>query len=98
MPINYNNSKIYKIITNNSDDIYIGSTCQPLRNRLSKHITNLKLYKNGKGKYMKSFDVIEQGNHDIILIENFSCNDKTDLHRKEREFIDRLDCVNKTKK
>ena len=33
----YNNGKIYKIINNFNDMVYIGSTCLPLRKRIFNH-------------------------------------------------------------
>ena len=35
--INYQNGKIYKIINENNDIVYIGSTTQPLSHRYTKH-------------------------------------------------------------
>lgn len=35
--VNYNNGKIYKIINENNESIYIGSTVQKLSQRYSKH-------------------------------------------------------------
>ena len=37
----YQKSKIYKIVDNTNNNIYIGSTCEPiLSRRLAKHVSN----------------------------------------------------------
>ena len=35
--VNYQNGKIYKIINESNDIVYIGSTTQPLSHRYTKH-------------------------------------------------------------
>lgn len=96
MPINYQNGKIYKIITTNSDDIYIGSTTNTLKSRLSDHVKKFKKYRNGGNvNYMTSFQILEQDNYGIILLENYPCTSKKELHLKEREWMENNKCVNK---
>jgi len=57
--VNYWESFIYKIVDNILGDIYIGSSTEktPCR-RLAKHVANLKRYKEGKGKYVTSFQIL----------------------------------------
>ena len=78
----YNNSKIYKLICEKTNKIYIGSTTRDIRRRLSEH-------KMGYLKTTKDFI-----NMKIEIIENFSCNSKKELQKRERYFIENLDCVN----
>ena len=40
--MDYSKAKIYQIINDVSDDIYIGSTCQPLSKRMAEHRTSMK--------------------------------------------------------
>jgi hypothetical protein len=91
----YNTSKIYKLVSIDSDDIYIGSTIQPLSTRLSRHESDYKLYLNGKHRYITSFKILETNNYDIVLIEEFPCKSKQDLHERERYHIENNNCVNK---
>lgn len=42
-----------------------------------------------------SFKIIEGGNYDIILVEEFSCDNKNQLEARERYFIENNECVNK---
>ena len=91
----YKQGKIYKIVCNVTGKIYIGSTIETLARRLTGHRATYKHFKEGKGKYITSFQIIEQGEFDIVLIENCPCESKDELHKQERFFIESLECVNK---
>jgi hypothetical protein len=93
----YNFSKIYKIISNKTDKIYIGSTIQPLSKRKFAHKKTYEKFKNNDYHYVSSFDLFELGDIDIILIENFKCKSKEELHSRERYYIElnKELCVNK---
>ena len=68
--VNYQNGKIYKIINENNEIIYIGSTAeQHLSQRYTRH----------KHK---------APNHKIILIENYSCNSREELRKREQQIIE----------
>jgi len=93
---NYQNAKIYKIIDNTNNNIYIGSTCEIyLSKRLQKHLSNYKAYKIGKYTYTTSFKIFENNNFEILLLETYPCNNKYELELKEREYIENNDCLNK---
>eukprot|EP00952_Eustigmatos_sp_NYUAD-ZCMA_P009908 40808-Eustigmatos_ZCMA.PRE.1 len=47
------------------------------------------------GDYVTSYKVIESGDYDIVLIEDFPCDNKEQLHARERHYIETLECVNK---
>ena len=71
----YQLGKIYKIECNVTGKVYIGSTCEPiLARRLAGHITSYKRYLNGKFHYISSFDVLQNEDYDIVLIESYPCN------------------------
>ncbi len=55
------------------------------------------MYLEGKQKTaVTSFKILETGNYDIVLIENYSCDNKDQLlATRERYKIETLDCVNK---
>ena len=93
--INYKYGKIYKIIGNGYT--YIGSTCKPLKKRLNGHIYAYNRYKNNnRNAYTSSFNCFEGENkYDIVLLENFPCNNKHELLTREAYFIRKLECVNK---
>jgi len=86
----YHNGRIYKIVSDSTDKIYIGSTCNPLCKRLSQHRSAHKKCKEGKktNGIVKSFEIIESGNFDIVLLENYPCESKEQLHARERYWIE----------
>jgi len=84
---NYNNAKIYKLWTPESDDIYIGSTCSTLCKRLSGHKAKNNHYTS---KYLfENFSDVR-----IELLENYPCNDKKELYDKEAYYIKNNKCLN----
>ena len=93
--VNYANGKIYKIVCNITGKIYIGSTTLSLSQRLVQHRTDYNGWKNGKRKFVTSFGIIENGNYDIVLLEEFPCENKEQLYQRERFYIESLICVNK---
>ena len=95
--VNYNLGKIYKIVCNTTGMIYIGSTCEPkLSRRLVGHRAKYKHFLNGGYHFVSSFEIIKNNNYEIILIENFTCANKDELHKQERFHIEANECVNKT--
>ena len=85
--VNYKEGKIYKIISNHTTDIYIGSTVSTLTKRLSRH-------KHGGSS---SSEIIKYGDAKIILIEKYPCNDKDELRMREQYHIDNNKCINKVR-
>lgn len=96
MPIDYSKGKIYKIVDLETDDCYVGSTCEPtLARRLAKHISCYKCFEKGKGHFVSSYTILKNGNYDIQLIEEYPCENKMQLHSREGYWIKELNCINK---
>lgn len=93
----YENGKIYKIVCNLTNNVYIGSTCEPtLAKRLGKHKSNYKDYLAGKSKGNNSvFKILENNDYNIILLEKFPSKSKDELLSRERHYIETQICVNK---
>lgn len=89
---NYQNSKIYKLICNETTDIYIGSTTEKLCVRFNKHKYD---WSHPTKKNVTSSLIFNMGEAKIILIENYPCNNVDELRAREQFYIDSLDCVNK---
>ena len=87
-----NEAKIYKIVDRTNDSVYIGSTCDSLKNRLSRHN---KRYLKGLLNNIKSFDIIKNNNYKIELLENCDIKTKEELLERERVFIKNNECLNK---
>ena len=89
------NAKIYKIVDNINDNVYIGSTCYSLKTRLSVHKSAYKRFLNGLGGNTKSFDVLKNNDYKIELIENCNIKTKQELLARERFYIKNNECLNK---
>ena len=88
MTSNYSNGKIYKIIDCTTDMIYVGSTIHTLADRLKGHEDKYKYFLSGKKTpILTSFKILENNNYKIELIENFPCQSKRELEKKEGHFI-----------
>lgn len=99
----YSKGKIYKLCIKsniqNDGEIYIGSTIEPyLCNRIGKHRSDYKRFLDGKMNNILSFKLFEKyglNNVEIVLLENYPCNSKQELHARERYYIENNLCVNK---
>jgi hypothetical protein len=94
MTSRYNNGKIYSIRSNQTDQIYIGSTCGLLHKRLYQHRFDYKNYKVGSKK-LSSFEIIKFPDHYIELLELFPCGSRPELCKREGELMRQHNCVNK---
>ena len=96
---NYQNAIIYGFRCRDTKRLYIGSTCQPLNIRHSKHITDYRGwsgYKNNKPRnYRSSFDIIKDNNYDVFEIKKCPCENKQELEKIESMYIYNNDCVNR---
>jgi len=95
--MDYKNGRIYKIVSDLTDKIYIGSTCQSLCKRLAKHKGNYRESLNGGNIYITSFELFKLGETRIELIEDFPCERKEQLNAREGYYIKLHNdiCVNK---
>ena len=87
---NYQNGKIYKIISFDNPDIcYIGSTTQTLAMRMGGHRRCYNEYlKVGKTrKYTTACKMVCYPDARIYLIESYNCDNKNELERREGEII-----------
>ena len=96
----YNFGKIYKLISPNTNKIYIGSTCKKyLCQRMADHNSRFRKWdlNNNDEKYYSSFEIMKCGDVKIILLESVNCDSKDELLKKEREHIDKNknDIINK---
>lgn len=86
----FNNSKIYRIVNDVNGMTYYGSSTQSLSKRMAKHRWS---FKNNKipSTYNK-FGNIEDCK--IFLIENYPCENKEQLLKRERYYIENNECIN----
>ena len=93
--MDYANGIIYKIVNNENDKIYIGSTCRYIRKRLWDHRKKYNQWIKNKSPYITSFEILKYENVDIVLLEKYPCKSKLELHTRERYHIENNNCVNK---
>lgn len=86
--VNYQNGKIYKIVNNLDNKIYIGSTCSKLSKRLGQHKGNLNKWIDNR--LYAHILLVGWNNISIILIEPYPCNNKDELLKRERYFIEQM--------
>ena len=73
------------IVCNITGDTYYGSTAQTLEKRMYKH----------RQLRYASRDIILRGDYTAIWLEDWPCNSKYELERRERWWIENNVCVNK---
>ena len=83
----YQKGKIYAIRSHQTDKIYIGSTTTKLSRRLTEH--------KKTAVTSTSKEILKYEDAYIELIENFPCNSKEELNKREGEHIRSNNCVNK---
>ena len=89
----YSKGKIYKILNNIDDEIYVGSTVETLSMRMGKHRYDMK--RQPHYKLYKHMHELGVENFYIELIENCPCNDIYELRAREGYFIREIGTLNK---
>jgi hypothetical protein len=84
----YSQAKIYCIKSPSTTDIYYGSTCSTLSERWGRH----KPFATNK---TSALTILQFEDAYIELVEEFPCNNKQELHVRERFYIENNPCVNK---
>ena len=82
----YQQGKIYRLVSNKTEDVYYGATTRALTHRLNHHKNNpicssKKLFEN---------DAIVT----IVLVEASPCNNKNELKARELFYITNNPCIN----
>ena len=95
----FSKAKVYKITDVNYTKCYIGSTCEELSQRMARHRYMYNQHINrGKESHRTAnvlFDEFGIHNCKIELLEEYSCNNLMELHRREGYYIQNNNCVNK---
>ena len=89
----YKNGKIYCIRNTVDDDIYVGSTAQPLCKRMAMHRNRMNIDVSRSNLHQKMYDV-GVNNFYIELIENCPCENKEELTKREGFFIRDMGTLN----
>jgi len=81
---NYKNGKIYKIVCNTTGETYYGSTTQPLWKRMGHH--------RCKTNSANSKQIIERGNYDYVLVEEYPCDNKEQDKKYQEQMKEKVIC------
>jgi hypothetical protein len=81
--LNYKNGKIYKIVSDQTDKIYVGSTICALSQWLAQYKQDVNKIKNNKKINVTSKLILQYYDAKIILIEIYFCNSKEELSREQ---------------
>ena len=83
----YEQGKIYKIINDVDDMVYVGSTIQLLRQRFSSHIYKTK---KENSKLLNHIKLLGKDNFQIVLLHNYPCKNKEQLLWEERRIQEEI--------
>ena len=86
----FSKAKIYKLVSNISSDVYVGSCLVELSKRFSVH-------KGPSNTCISKSMFINDAIITIVLIENFPCLCKNEMKARELHYITTLECINKNK-
>ena len=81
---NYANGLIYKITSQQTPKIYIGSTCLNINIRFALHLSQYRRYNQGNGNYCSSYEILEYNDATISIVENYPCNSSSQLREREK--------------
>ena len=85
MTKDYSKSKIYKLVSPQTDKIYIGSSqLKYLSTRLATH---KQAFKAREKDNKNAFELLKYDDTRIELIENYPCKDINELNTRERHYI-----------
>ena len=77
--------RIYKIVSEQTDKIYIGSTVKTLSERLEGHEEHYETWFNSEFEsgYCTSFEILKYGDYKIFLLEEYPCSCTSELLKRE---------------
>ena len=89
VPMDYSKAVIYKICCKDTSitDVYVGSTTNLVKRRYDHKISSTT---KGSNVYQFIRDHGGFENWDVVMIEQYPCNNYMELHTREREWMERL--------
>ena len=97
MPVSYQDSKIYRILCDEADEVYVGSTTRSLCKRFAEHRHDYRKIQEGKRLRRRSTvcKILQHPSARIELVEAFPCQTREELNARESQVIRRTKCVNR---
>ena len=88
MPRNYVNGKIYKLVNNSDEEVYVGSTTSRLSARKCWHRGDAAKYP--ERRVYAHLNEVGWDSVSIILVEEFPCANEDQLRQRERHWYDEM--------
>lgn len=86
--------RVYAIICYDTGAIYVGSTQTTLDKRIKAHVKKYNEV-NRTGTYKtKSYDIINRGQYDIMLLEEVAIETDEELRIREQRYLNKHKCFN----
>jgi hypothetical protein len=85
----YSKGKIYKVVNDLDDEVYVGKTCQTLNSRFGDHKSDCRHYV-GERKFFVHLQTLGIEHFRIELIEDYPCETKAELEKRETYWIETL--------
>ena len=86
---------IYKIYDNTNGSVYYGSTTETISRQMTGHRSSYNFWVAGKRGNCKSFEILKNNDYSYSLVEQVEFENKMELHKRERWWIENNECVNK---
>ena len=91
----YDKAKIYQLVNDITDDVYIGSTCQPLSKQMAEHRNSMKSKRDINVKLYQKMNEIGAENFRIELIKECPCENIDQLRAIEGKYIREMGTLNR---
>ena len=90
----YDKAKVYKLVDDISDDIYVGSTCQPLSKQMAEHRASIRSNRDNHVKLYQKMNEIGIEHFRIKLRKYCPCENIEQLRAIEGEYIREMGTLN----
>ena len=93
--VNFANAKVYKLVNDVDDAVYVGCTCGKLTERLNEHKKASRLKPNIRVYgHVTATGGWKDGGWKIILLAETPCENREQLHAHERDWVERVGTLN----
>ena len=94
----YADARIFKLIDNTNQNVFIGGSVRDLCQRLANFKSKYKSYlKNKSNKYLLEYEILKSNNFSIELVEMCPCKNKDELNKQIYKIVSMTECINKNR-
>lgn len=91
--MSYQNGKIFKIVNDINDNVYIGATTATLKEKYARLKIDIKRPLGN----IPGINILLKDHFNIVLIENYPCKNKEELNRRQLYYVLLLNAKNEIK-